>query len=60
MKLMILKASDDKYKEFKNFNSLEELVDFAEKEGSIILDDYYCEETDKYELGIMIYDDYIE
>ena len=57
---MVLKASDDKYKEFKNFNSLEELIDFTKEEGAIIINDYYCEETDKYELGIMIYDDYIE
>lgn len=57
---MVLKASDDKYKEFKNFNSLEELIDFTKEEGAIVINDYYCEETDKYELGIMIYDDYIE
>ena len=57
---MVLKASDDKYKEFKNFNSLEELIDFTKEEGAIVINDYYCKETDKYELGIMIYDDYIE
>lgn len=60
MKLMVLKASDDEYVEFKNFNTLEELVDFTKKEGAVILDEYYCEETDKYELGIMIFDGYIQ
>lgn len=36
MKFMVLKASDDNYKEFKNFNSLEELIDFTKEEAQLL------------------------
>ena len=61
MKLLVTKASDYRYEEFREFNSLEELVDLAEAEGySLILGKHFCAATEEYALGVMIYDDYIE
>jgi hypothetical protein len=50
MKFKIRKASDWKYKSELEINTLEELINFVEENGEIILD----------EDEIMIYDDYIE
>lgn len=60
MKAVIRKASDWKYGEIKEFNTLEELLDFQEKAGCAIIigPNELLEGDAPYE--IMIYDGYIE
>lgn len=61
MKAVIRKASDWKYGEIKEFNTLEELLDFQEKaENPIIISRENVFLTGDIPYDIMIYDDYIE
>lgn len=61
MKLLVIKTSDDEYIKHKNFNKVEELIEFIkENKAPLVIGDFYNPKTDEYEWGIEIYDDYRE
>ena len=60
MNFLITKTSDNNYTKHKKINSIKELIDFAQENGSLVLQKFYNPETDKSEWCLEIYDDYRE
>ena len=57
----IRKASDYEYKEVKEINTLEELIEFFKENGDLILrDTLISENPDTQDMTIEIYDDWRE
>ena len=59
MKIRVRKASNDKFESTIELDTIEELFDFVENNGEIIVGSMFVPEKDGYELGITIHDDYI-
>ena len=61
MKFILTKASDRKYKDEIEINSIDELINFVKKEWAIIIErEYIDRDTPKDEFMITIYDYYVE
>ena len=60
MKIRVRKASNDTYKSYAELKTIEDLLSFVEYNGEIIVGSMFVPEKDEYEIGITIYDDYIE
>ena len=60
MNFRVRRVSDDKYESSVQLNTIEELMVFVRTNGEIIVGDIFIPETETYEIGITIYDDYIE
>ena len=61
MELRLHKASDCNYEEKVVVNTMEELVKLMFKMGHpIIIQEIYIPDTDTYQVGLLVYDDYIE
>lgn len=56
MKFVIRKTSDYEYKEIEDIKTLEELMDFIDKNGSVVIEDF----IDHPYKTIEIYDTYRE
>ena len=60
MEIRVRKASNDTYESYAELKTIEDLLSFVEYNGEIIVGSMFVPEKDKYEIGITIYDDYIE
>lgn len=61
MELRLYKASDWNHEEKVVVNTMEELVKLMFKMGHpIIIQEIYVSDTDTYQVGLLVYDDYIE
>lgn len=60
MKIRVRKASNDTYESYAELKTIEDLLSFVEYNGEIIVGSMFVPEKDEYEIGITIYDDYIE
>ena len=61
MKFILTKASDRKYKDEIEINSIDELINFVKRKWNIIIEQNYIDrDTPKDEFMITIYDDYVE
>ena len=60
MEIRVRKASSDTYESYAELKTIEDLLSFVEYNGEIIVGSMFVPEKDKYEIGITIYDDYIE
>lgn len=58
MQCCVTKASEWKYEEIVEINTLEELIEFGRKNGSFIF--YADNKREGCDHSILIYDDYIE
>ena len=60
MKIRVRKASNDEFESIIELNTIEDLFSFVENNGEIIVGSMFVPEKDGYEIGITIYDDYVE
>lgn len=60
MEIRVRKASNDTYESYAELKTIEDLLSFVEYNGDIIIGNMFVPEKDEYEIGITIYDDYIE
>lgn len=60
MKIRVRKASDDTYEGYTELKTIEDLLSFIAYNGDIIVGNIYVREKNQYEIGITIYDDYVE
>jgi hypothetical protein len=60
MKIRVRKASDDTYESYAELKTIEDLLSFVEYNGEIVVGSMFVPEKDEYEIGITIYDDYVE
>lgn len=60
MKIRVRKASNDEFETIIELNTIEDLFSFVENNGEIIVGGMFVPEKDEYEIGITIYDDYVE
>ena len=60
MKFLITITSDYTYTKYKNIISIKVLINFAQENGSLVLEKFYNPKTDKSEWRLEIYDDYRE
>lgn len=60
MEIRVRKASNDTYESYAELKTIEDLLSFVEYNGEIIVGSMFVPEKDEYEIGITIYDDYIE
>ena len=61
MNFLITKTSNENYLKHKDFNTIQEIIDFAKKHKTeLVLGQFYNPKTDKYEWGLEIYDTYRE
>ena len=60
MKIRVRKASNDEFESMIELDTIEDLFAFVEDNGDIIVGSMFVPEKDEYEIGITIYDDYVE
>ena len=59
MKFPLRKASNYEFESTIELNTIEDLVEFVENNGEVIFGLMFMPETESYELGFTIHDDYI-
>lgn len=60
IKVLVFKASDDDYKEFVTFETLEDFFKFVDKHRVIVSKNFFIKKYPDCKYEIKIYDDYVE
>lgn len=61
IKVLVFKASDDDYKEFVTFETLEDFFKFVDKKHRVIVSkNFFIRKYPDCKYAIKIYDDYVE